>query len=130
MTSPVLPQWRLERHSRRLGPDLGIHRPCTRLSIWRTLRRRSGGRADKLPERRRPHYTPHQRWRILEIRKLLVLSAYETAQLFRVSTGTILCWELEAGKEPDKDTIGSLLKPGPPLHRYAEAGSEKFDELG
>jgi putative transposase len=79
-----------------------------------------GARLDKLPERRRPHYAPHQRWRILETKRLLVLSADETARLFRVSTGTILRWELEAGKEPGKDTIGSLLKPVPPVRRYAD----------
>jgi transposase InsO family protein len=79
-----------------------------------------GSRLDKLPERRRPHYTPHQRWRILELRRLLALSADETAILFRVSTGTMFRWEAEAGREPDKKTVGSLLKPLPPVRRYAD----------
>ena len=92
-----------------------------------------GSRFDKLPERKRPHYTPHQRWRILEIRRLLAFSAEETAALFLVATGTILRWELEAGREPDKDTVGSLLKPTPPLRRYADVVRhlvQTMDRLG
>jgi transposase InsO family protein len=92
-----------------------------------------GARFDKLPERKRPHYTPHQRWRILEIRRLLAFSADETATLFRVSAGTILRWELEAGREPGKDSIGSLLKPTPPLRRYADVVRhtvQTMDRLG
>jgi len=79
-----------------------------------------GSRLDRLPERRRPHYSPHQRWRILEMKRLLALSTDEAAHLFRVSTGTIFRWEAEAGHEPDKQTIGSLLKPVPPVRRYAD----------
>lgn len=92
-----------------------------------------GSRLDKLPERRRPHYTPHQRWRILEIRRLLAFSADETATLFRLSTGTILRWEAEAGKEPGKDTIGSLLEPTPPVRRYGDVVHhlvQTMDRLG
>ena len=33
-----------------------------------------GERWDKIPDRRRPHYTPSQRFRILRLRKLLGLS--------------------------------------------------------
>jgi putative transposase len=92
-----------------------------------------GSRLDKLPERKRPHYTPHQRWRILEIRRLLALSAEETATFFRVSTGTVLRWETEAGREPDKGTVGSLLRPTPPLRRYADVVRhlvQTMDRLG
>jgi transposase InsO family protein len=92
-----------------------------------------GGRLDKLPERRRPHYTPAQRWRILEIKRLLALSAEETARLFRVSIGTVLRWEAEAGREPEKTTIGSLLKPTPPLRRFADVVRhlvQRMDRLG
>jgi transposase InsO family protein len=79
-----------------------------------------GSRLDKLPERRRPHFTPQQRWRILELKRLLALSVDEAATLFRVSTGTIFRWEAEAGRGPEKQTVGSLLKPVPPVRRYAD----------
>jgi hypothetical protein len=44
-------------------------------------------RWDKLPERQRPHYSPEARFRILRIKALLALSAYEAARTFRVSPG-------------------------------------------
>lgn len=92
-----------------------------------------GSRLDKLPERRRPHYTPHQRWRILEIRRLLAFSAEETALMFRVSTSTLLRWEAETAREPGKDTVGSLLKPVPPVRRYSDVVRhlvQTMDRLG
>ena len=73
-----------------------------------------GSRWDRLPERQRPHYSPDARFRILRLRALLALSAVETARTFRVSTGTVLRWESEAQAKPDRETVGSLLKPDPP----------------
>jgi hypothetical protein len=93
----------------------------------------SAGRLDKLPERRRLHYTPAQRWRILEIKRLLALSSEEAARLFRVSMGTVLRWEAEAGREPEKTAIGSLLRPTPPLRRYGDVVRhlvQRMDRLG
>lgn len=79
-----------------------------------------GSRWDKLPERQRPHYSPQARFRILRLRALLALSAVETARTFRVSTGTVLRWESETQAKPDRDTVGSLLKPAPPVRRFAD----------
>ena len=44
----------------------------------------------------------------------------ETARIFRVSTGTVLRWESEAQAKPDRETVGSLLKPDPPVRRFAD----------
>jgi hypothetical protein len=77
-------------------------------------------RWDKLPERHRPHYTPHARYRILRFKTLLALPAHETARSFRVSTGTVLRWEQEALSEPQRPTGGSLLQPVPPVRRYCD----------
>lgn len=52
-------------------------------------------RWQKLPERRRPHYTPEQRYRILRLQDFLVLSDGETARLFAVSPNTIGRWHEE-----------------------------------
>jgi transposase InsO family protein len=79
-----------------------------------------GSRWDKLPDRQRPHYPPEARFRILRLRALLALSAQETARTFRVSTTTVLRWEQEAAAEPDRETVGSLLKPSPPVRRFAD----------
>ena len=50
----------------------------------------SAERWQKLPERRRPHYTPKQRYRILRPQDLLVLSNGKSARLFSVSANTLL----------------------------------------
>lgn len=75
-----------------------------------------GDRMDKLPERRRPHYTPTQRFRILRLKALAGLSQEETARLVRVSTSTIARWEVEAN--PQSQTVGSTVTPVPPISRY------------
>ncbi len=76
-------------------------------------------RWDRLPERRRPHYTPEARFRILRIKALLALSADEAGRTFRISSGTILRWEHEAQATPDRP-IGSLVTPTPPVRRFAD----------
>ena len=75
-------------------------------------------RWDKIPDRQRPHFSPSARFKILRLKTLLALPADETASTFRVSTGTILRWEQEALGAPERHTVGSLLKPIPPVRRY------------
>jgi putative transposase len=86
--------------------------------LWREAVEILASRWDKLPERQRPHFSPEARFRILRIKTLLAWSADETASTFRVSTGTILRWEHEAVGAPERKTVGSLLKPVPPVRRY------------
>ncbi len=75
-----------------------------------------GGRFDKIPGRKRPHYSPIARFRILQLRHLLGLNQEEIAHLARVSTATITDWETNAN--PDSRTVGSTVKPVPPVRRY------------
>jgi len=44
----------------------------------------------------------------------------ETARAFRVSNGTVFRWESEAQAKPDRETVGALLKPNPPVRRFAD----------
>jgi putative transposase len=78
-------------------------------------------RLDKLPPRQRPHYSPRRRFDILEVKALLRESAAHTAEWTRVNINTILRWEKESGEHPERATIGSLLRPVPPVRRYADA---------
>jgi putative transposase len=78
-------------------------------------------RWDKLPERQRPHHTPESRFRILRLMHLWALSHDEAARMFSVSPSTIARWQAELTKDPDKTAIGSLLKPVPPVRRYADS---------
>jgi len=75
-------------------------------------------RFGKIPERHRPYYSPAVRFRILEIRSLLAWSAQETARVFLVCPNTILNWDKVA--DPSARTVGSCLKPQPPLRRAAD----------
>jgi hypothetical protein len=80
-------------------------------------------RWDRLPERRRPHYRPAQRFRILRIRRLLGLSAAETAQWFQVSSDTILRWERDvdvASSDDCEAQESKLVRTSPPVRRYAD----------
>ncbi len=75
-------------------------------------------RLSRIPERHRPYFTPAQRYRILEIKNLLAWSATETARAFLVCPHTILNWEMAA--DPESLTVGSTVKPTPPVRRSAD----------
>ena len=76
-------------------------------------------RLAKLPERHRPYYTPAQRFRIVEIKRLLGWTREETAATFLVCQNTISNWE--AAVDPDTRTVGSTLMPVPPVVRFSDA---------
>lgn len=75
-------------------------------------------RLAKIPERRRPYYTPIHRFRILEIKNLLAWSAQEAARVFLVCANTILNWECSADTETG--TVGVAVQPVPPIRRAAD----------
>jgi transposase InsO family protein len=75
-------------------------------------------RLAKVPERQRPHYTPAQRFRILEIKNTLGWAATQTARTFLVCAHTIANWEHFA--DPLAATVGSTVKPVPPVRRAAD----------
>lgn len=88
-------------------------------------------RLAKLPERRRPFYSPAQRFRILEIKNLLAWSADETARVVLVCTNTILNWEKSA--DPHARTVGVTLQTVPPIRRAADvvvALAQRMTRLG
>ena len=76
-------------------------------------------RLRKVPERRRPHYSPAARFEILEIRNLLGWNQTRTADEFLVSENTIGNWERDQSKE--NRTVGSLARPVPPVTRFNDA---------
>ncbi|HEY7700399.1 MAG TPA: DDE-type integrase/transposase/recombinase [Vicinamibacteria bacterium] len=80
-----------------------------------------GARLDKLGDRnirRRPYYTPVQRFRILEIKNLLGWNRNFAAHLFRVCSNTISNWEKHA--DPSSNTVGSPLDAVPPVVRLQD----------
>jgi transposase InsO family protein len=85
-------------------------------------------RMDKIPERRRPYYTPAQRFRILEIKNLLGWNQGRAAQVFRVCVNTIANWEAHA--DPTARTVGSTVKPVPPITRFADVVRATIEHMG
>ena len=74
----------------------------------------------RTPARRRRHFTPEQRFRILSFMRSHVLSIAETAERFLVSASTIVRWLKEVAARPERHTVGSLVKATPPVVRYAD----------
>ena len=83
--------------------------------------------------RRRRHYSPPLRFRIVRLLRSEVLSLTEAAGRFLVSPQTIARWLREATAHPERDTVGSLIQPVPPLRRYADVVRhlvQHLDSLG
>ena len=59
-----------------------------------------------------------QRFRLLEIKNLVGWSAVQAARAFLVCPNTVLNWEHAA--DPDSKTVGSMLRPVPPVRRAAD----------
>ena len=75
-------------------------------------------RLERLEPRRRRHYSPRQRFLILLFMKTYVMSLKETARRFLVSAQTVARWMKDASLHPERDTVGSLIDPVPPVRRY------------
>src|SRR5262245_53532390 len=75
-------------------------------------------RLRRFPARERPHYSPSERFAIVDHMKAHLLSVEMAAERFVVTPQTIYNWLRELREQPAKDTIGSLLKPVPPVVRY------------
>ncbi len=81
-------------------------------------------RWSRVPERKRPHYLPEERFEILRARASLILTARETARLFAVSESTIHRWETDLHRASEADpavrALGQNYQPSPPVRRYAD----------
>jgi len=86
-----------------------------------------GARLDKIPDRHRPCFTPSQRFQILEIKNLLGWNRNLIARLFRVCSNTISNWEEQA--DPVSKTVGSTVKPVPPVVRIADVGRRLLQSM-
>jgi transposase InsO family protein len=77
-------------------------------------------RLDRIEPRSRPHYSPECRFRILCHMRTYLLSVEEAAYRFRITPQTLYNWLSDSRRHPDAQSVGSLLKPVPPLRRYAD----------
>jgi hypothetical protein len=72
----------------------------------------------KIPSHKRPRYDPRQRFEALQLRHLCGWNRNITAERFAVSPGAISYWE--AGVDEETESVGSLVKPVPPVTRIAD----------
>jgi len=77
-------------------------------------------RMRRVPPRHRPHYSPTERYQVLMEMKFHGMTLQEAADELLVSEQTIARWLDEATREPDKTSIGTLLRAQPPLMRYSD----------
>jgi hypothetical protein len=78
-----------------------------------------GARLGRIPEKKRPYFTPEQRFRILEIKNFLAWNAHQAAKVFVVCSNTILNWERSA--DPNAKSVGVSVRLTPPLRRACDA---------
>lgn len=77
-------------------------------------------RAEMEP-RRRNHYTPSLRFRILEHMRKYMLTLEQAAERFVITGQTIRNWLEELERAPSATTIGKpLVDPQPPIQRFAD----------
>jgi len=100
------------------------------VGAWRQACEIMAARWDRVPPRERPHYTPEQRFRILEVQRTLGLSAKRTARLFVLDPSTVARWSAEAAAHPERETVGSLVKPVPPVRRMADVVRHVVQRMG
>ncbi len=90
-------------------------------------------RLERVEPRRRRHYTPPLRFRILEHMKRYMLTVEETARRFLVTPQTIYNWLAEMRRNPDATSVGSKVVAVPPVRRYSSAVRrlvQQMDEAG
>jgi transposase InsO family protein len=75
----------------------------------------------EIDPRRRNHYTPSLRFRILEHMRQYMLSIEQTAQRFVVTGQTVRNWLADLDRNSGDTTIGKpLVSPEPPIRRFAD----------
>ena len=86
-------------------------------------------RIDRIRPRRRPHYSPDARFRILALMNLLGVTVDDIAHRFRITATTVSRWVGELALNPTPERIGAAARCDPPLRRYANAVRELAQTL-
>lgn len=115
--------WERLRQNGTTGEQLFAENQKTLFLLQEALDRADilAARVAKLDPRRRPHYSPQLRFRILEHMRTYLLSVQDAATRFSVTPQTIYNWLDELRRQPDKTTVGSTVVPGPPIRSFSTA---------
>jgi hypothetical protein len=76
-------------------------------------------RMQRIPDKRRPQYSPLGRFTILRFGLLLNLGLLDLARLALVSVATIERWQADL-RSPEEESRPRTVRPNPPLRRYAD----------
>jgi putative transposase len=90
-------------------------------------------RLGRFPARQRKHYTPQERFEILALMRDHGLGRQETARQFLIDPQTITRWEREVLTDSEAETVGTLVRPDPPLRGYDDVVKRlvlRLDDLG
>jgi len=74
------------------------------------------GRWKRSPSCRRPHYTPTQRMRILQLRAARGWTREQTARAFLIDLQTLLIWMRRLAERGERD----LIQTAEPVNRYPD----------
>ncbi|HYU26127.1 MAG TPA: DDE-type integrase/transposase/recombinase [Thermoanaerobaculia bacterium] len=115
----LLGQWRdsPDRAVRDFACHCAVEIKCDELREIVDLTR---GRFLRIRAAHRPHYTPEERFRIVVFIRTHSYTIADAAATFMVDPNTIGRWIREATREPDKNTVGSLLKAAPPVRTKSD----------
>ena len=127
--------WQRHRAEGTTAEKLVVELQRTRLLLRKARERAEilAARFERVEPRRRRHYTPPLRFRILEHMKRYMLTVEETARRFLVTPQTIYNWIAEMRRDPDATRVGSKIVAVPPVRRYSSAVRrlvQQMDEAG
>jgi transposase InsO family protein len=93
-----------------------LDRTTTEIALLREELSIKDDRWDRSHRRRRPHYTPTQRLRILQLRAARGWTLEQTAQVFLVDLQTLLIWM----RRLDEEGEPALIQTTEPVNRYPD----------
>ena len=93
-----------------------VDRLCTEIALLKEELEIKDARWGRVPARRRPHYGPVQRMRILELRAARGWSTAQAARRFLVTEDTIASWM----RRLDEEGEGALVQVGEPVNKFPE----------
>ena len=99
---------------RRLQAEL--ERANTEIALLREELYIKDGRWERSRSRRRPHYTPTHRMRILQLRAARGWTLEKTARVFLVDLQTLLIWMRRLDEQGER----SLIQTVEPVNRYPD----------
>ncbi len=102
------------RHTTRLQAELD--RAKTEIALLNEELAIKNDRLGRVPPRRRPHYRPTDRMRILQLKAARGWSSHQSAEVFAVTEDTIAMWL----KRTDEEGERALVQASEPVNKFPD----------